>query len=310
MQDHIPVKIRNDLGMTGVEALWLQVYTSHQRPTLACCCYRPPSSNIEYLNNICTMLHHATDTSNDIFVLADMNIDWFSDNCSLKRALGDAANICNLSQVINLPTRISINSDGSITSTCIDHFFTNCEQKCSKAVPLPVGFSDHNIIALAVKTKAPKAGPKVIYKRIYRTFSESDFVSSVENIEWDGILEKLHAEAALESFMKLFSTVCDRHAPIKRLRWKKASWLDDELRNCMKRRDQLKKHAITSGCLADWKAYRLLRNKVTKLNRQKKKQYYKSKCDECNGDSKKLRRTLNEVMGRSKNGKTPSFYRT
>lgn len=46
--DHIPVKIRNDLGMTGVEALWLQVYTSHQRPIRACCCYRPPSSNIEY----------------------------------------------------------------------------------------------------------------------------------------------------------------------------------------------------------------------------------------------------------------------
>ena len=51
----------------------------------------------------------------------------------------------------------------------------------------------------------------------------------------------------------------------------------------------------------------MLRNKVTKLNRQKKKQYYKSKFDECNVDSKKLWRTLNEVMGRSKNGKTPSF---
>ena len=124
-----------------------------------------------------------------------------------------------------------------------------------------MGFSDHNIIALAVKTRTPKAGPKVIYKRIYRTFSESDFVSTVENIEWDGIIEMLHAEPALESFMKLFSTVCDRHAPIKRLsvRLKNASWLDDEL--SMKRRDQLKKHAITSGCLADWQAYRLLRNK-------------------------------------------------
>lgn len=45
------------------------------------------------------------------FFLADMNIDRVFDNCSLKRALGDAANMCNLSQVINSPTRISINSD-------------------------------------------------------------------------------------------------------------------------------------------------------------------------------------------------------
>lgn len=92
----------------------------------------------------------------------------------------------------------------------------------------------------------------------------------MENIEWDGTLVKLYGKPALESFVKLFSTVC---AAVKRLsvRLKKASWLDDELRNCMKRRDQLKKHVFTSGYLADWKAYRLLRNKVTKLNRQKKK---------------------------------------
>lgn len=65
--------------------------------------------------------------------------------------LSDAATVCNLSQVINLPTRISINRDKSITSTCIDHFLVISYEKCSKPVSVPVGFSDHNIIALTRK---------------------------------------------------------------------------------------------------------------------------------------------------------------
>lgn len=309
IQDHIPAKTRKDLGIFGVEALWLQVHIPHLKPILTCCCYRPPCSNAEYLNNICTMLQNVTDNDNEIYISGDMNIDWFASNCSLKRKLSNAATVCNLSQVIHLPTRINVNWDESVTSTCIDHFFTNCAEKCSKAVSVPVGFSDHNITALAIKIKVPKAGPKVIYKRMYKTFCENDFVSDVESIQWDIVLEKVHAEVALDSFMNLFSAVCDKHAPIKKrsVRSIKAPWLDDELRNYMKERDLLKKYAITSGSSADWQAYRSLRNKITKFNRQKKKHYYHSKFEECYGDSKKLWKVMNEAMGRSKMSKTPSF---
>ena len=134
-----------------------------------------------------------------------------------------------------------------------------------------MGFSDHNIVALTVKTKVPKAGPKVIHRRTYKTFLGNDFISDVENIEWDTVLEKMDVNAALDSFMKLFSAVCDKHAPIKKLtvRSLKAPWLDEEVRNGMRERDLLKKSV--SGNVADWQAYRSLRNKITKLNRQKKK---------------------------------------
>ena len=137
----------------------------------------------------------------------------------------------------------------------------------------------------------------------------NDFISDVENIEWDTVLEKMDVNAALDSFMKLFSAVCDKHAPIKKLtvRSLKAPWLDEEVRNGMRERDLLKKSAIMSGNVADWQAYRSLRNKITKLNRQKKKYYYHSKFEECHGDSKKLWKVLNDAMGRNKMAKTPSF---
>ena len=123
------------------------------------------------------------------------------------------------------------------------------------------------------------------------------------------MLEKMHVNAALDYFMNLFSAVCDKHAPIKKLtvRSLKAPWLDEELRNLMRERDLLKRSAIMSGNVADWQAYRSLRNIITKLNRRKKKYYYHSKFEECHGDSKKLWRVLNDAMGRSKMAKTPSF---
>lgn len=48
------------------------------------------------------------------------------------------------------------------------------------------------------------------------------------------------------------------------------------------------------------------RNKVTKLNRKKKKVYYQNKIQERKNDGNKLWKTLNEIMGRGKNN-NPSF---
>ena len=65
--------------------------------------------------------------------------------------------------------------------------------------------------------------------------------------------------------------------------------------------------AAAEGCLDTWRQYRSLRNKITKMNRQKKKYYYTNKVRECKNDSKKLWQTLNEAMGRDTKAKVPSF---
>lgn len=74
IQDHIPAKMRKDLNGKGVETLWLQVHLPYAKPILTCCCYRPPNSGTEYLDNICTMLQKVTDTDHDLLFAADMNV--------------------------------------------------------------------------------------------------------------------------------------------------------------------------------------------------------------------------------------------
>ena len=56
------------------------------------------------------------------------------------------------------------------SSTCIDHNFTNAAEISLKAVSRSIGCSDHNIVAVSRKTKVPKAGPNIVYKRSYNTF--------------------------------------------------------------------------------------------------------------------------------------------
>lgn len=147
-----------------------------------------------------------------------MNVDWFA-NCSLRRSLCDVTTVCNLSQIVNQPTRIHFNRDGSYSSTCIDHFFfffTNAPEKCSKAISVSAGISDHNLIATTWKAKVPKTGPTIIYRRLYQRFSEDNFVEDIQKVNWDLVLECNDIESALSIFVKIFSNICDKHAPLKK----------------------------------------------------------------------------------------------
>lgn len=308
IQSHIPAKIRHDLMPDGVEALWLQVHLPYVKPLLVGCCYRPPSANSLYLSELCDMIDRVCDSGNEIYLMADLNLNWLSQDCPLKSKVLNVTNACYLSQVINQPTRIFMNSSGKKTSTCIDHIFTNAVDKCSKGISVPIGCSDHNLIAIVRKAKVPKGNPKVVNKRSYKTFNQESFCTDVNNLCWSDVYKENHPDDAIKAFVNIFYPVLDKHAPIKKYTVKnvKAPWIDNELRSLMADRDVAKGTAIKTGNKDDWETYCKLRNQVTKINRKNKKMFFKLKINECKYDGKKLWSTLNDVMGR-KPSQTPSF---
>lgn len=190
----------------------------------------------------------------------------------------------------------------------IDHIFTNSGDFCTKAISVPVGCSDHNLIAMVRKTRVPKAGHKIIVKRSYKSFTEDGFTEDVRNICWDDVLISKNLDAAVEVFNKLFLEVSDKHAPIKKrtVRKVRAGWIDTELRDCMVQRDEAKRVANVSNYETDWQIYRKLRNYVTKLNKKKKKVYYDSLIINEKHDNKKLWSILKSMLGRNVKS-TPSF---
>lgn len=212
VQSHIPVRVREDLSIVGVEAMWLQIQLPHLRSLLIGCCYRPPNANVMYLDLICDMLDKVCDLKNEVYFLGDLNIDWGVKSCALRSKLSSCANTCNLTQVIKNPTRIVYGPDGLKSSTCIDLIFTSAANLCSKAISIPVGCSDHNLVAIGRTTKVPKEGQKIILKRIYRNFDESLYYRDVSRIDWSTVFQEQDSNRALKVFNDLLLSIIDRHA--------------------------------------------------------------------------------------------------
>jgi hypothetical protein len=81
------VKRREDLISNIVEVLWLHVHMPHLKPLLLGCCYRPPSANSQYLDNMCEMLDSICVVNRELYFLADLNIDWLAASCPLNKKL-------------------------------------------------------------------------------------------------------------------------------------------------------------------------------------------------------------------------------
>lgn len=254
------------------------------------------------------MLDSVCDLDTEIYFLGDLNIDWSSNNCSLKNKLQSIADTCNLSQVVTKPTRIFYNVDGTKTETCLDLLFTNATNLCSKAISICVGFSDHNLIAINRKTKIIKPGQKIIIKRMFKHFNEASYCADIRNTDWSQVLEEVDPELALKVFTDLLMPIVDKHAPLRRMTVRNIAspWLDAELKEYMKKRDQLKSEASLSRDIGIWERYKQLRNFVTKLNRTKKRIYYEHKFEEAKLDRNKLWNTLNQLTGR-RDKSVPTF---
>ena len=71
IQNRIPVNLREELMLNTVEVLWLQVHLPHLKPILVGSCYRPPSANSQYLDNMCEMLDNECDINREVYFLGD-----------------------------------------------------------------------------------------------------------------------------------------------------------------------------------------------------------------------------------------------
>lgn len=90
--------------------------------------------------------------------------------------------------------------------------------------------------------------------------------------------------------MKLFIEIADKHAPMRKwtAQFNSAPWLDEEMKSLISQRNDAKRTADKSGLLSDRQHYCKLRNTVTKLNKNRKREYYKSKIIDFKNDGKKL----------------------
>lgn len=71
----------------SIEALWLEVHLAYCKPILVGFVHRPPNANVQYVDELCSVLIKVTDTGKETFVLGDFNVNRLLDSCPLRKRL-------------------------------------------------------------------------------------------------------------------------------------------------------------------------------------------------------------------------------
>lgn len=168
VQSHIPGKVRRELGMAGVEASGPQVHLPHCSSVAAtgllALVLLVKRMDVQWCK-MC-LIQRMKSAVLEIWTQTGLRI------LTLKKKLCDVASVCNLTQVVNIPARIGTTSARAVSSECIDHCFTDAPEKCSEILSVPRDFRDRHMFAFTSRTNVPEVGPKIIFKRIWKTFSE------------------------------------------------------------------------------------------------------------------------------------------
>jgi hypothetical protein len=171
---------------------------------------------------------------NEMVLMADLNWDWLSPNSEAIRGL---CNIFHFTQIINAVTRL--NPKDISKSTLIDVNLTKNLHKYSAIVIFANDLSDHCTAAYIRDTKIPKVPSRFIVKLNFRQFYEQAFLHELYACNWDRITIIPDIEEAFSYFHSMFSTICDKHNPLKKylVRVRDNPWFTGELSDWIHKRN-------------------------------------------------------------------------
>ncbi len=160
------------LEVDAAELVWAKITLIGHKDLLLGSYYRPPSSDLEYLDKLNSSLSSASIGNSNIWLAGDFNvphIEWESESISpqcqnrtIHNRLLDITSSNSLTQVVNKSTR------GENT---LDLFFTNNPSLINRVETMP-GMSDHDIVYVESEITPNRV---VIPKRKIYLFNKCDY---------------------------------------------------------------------------------------------------------------------------------------
>ena len=303
IEDGIRFTRRDDVEKDDNESIWIEVQQIHQKSFIIGSLYRSQTEGVDYFDNLSEIVDGFINENIEAVLLGDLNCDFLKRN-ALTDHMTNFMEMHNLVQLVDKPTRITPTS-----KTLIDVILTTNRNICVNTNVIHHSFSDHGLIETVITSKA-KINPSVNGSNVaktFRSFKEFDidvFNDDLSNVDWN-IDESATVETAWKVFVNKFTKVCDIHAPIKTIRFKSklCPWLDDrsDIFDTMHERDFHHKKAV-NDCNDDdhWRKYKELRNKVNKMMKEAKRDYYTNKIDNSAGDTNNMWKTLKELLPNKK----------
>ena len=270
--------------------------------------YRPPSANAKYFSNMLDQLDHVHSVYDNFIVLGDLNHNYVFGERLCANPLYQLEFFYNMKQLVDVPTRETLN-----TSSLLDVIFTTNGQSHSTTglYKIIIALSDHYMIYTVYSSVREWDGhhEKVLLFRNYKTFSSECFLNDLLSLEcihdtdWCSSL----LESKWDEFKNVFIKLNNEHAPIqcRRLKNKSNPWFDADILAMIYRRDYLKCKSIACKDRRLWQDYRSQRNTVTRVIRQRKRNYYDEKINENESNPKQLWKVLNQLTGKQQRDEIP-----
>lgn len=310
IRSDVHCKEREDLEfvteVTGTRSIFIEIIpnTQNGKKVIIGCIYRPPNTDSrdfkECLNEFMNTINRERAAC---YIAGDFNINLL--NSTNQPTIDHVNDIFShgFYPLICKPTRIT-----PYSATLIDNIYTNTLSTYYKVGILITDISDHFPIFFISDVEEPiKEKEKISYRQINSTNIQK-FTESLSEIVWNDVLKETDTEKAYNCFIESYGSLykkCfqkkiiknDHHAQRK-------PWLSSGLLKSIRTKNKLYNKYVKNPSPITHSVDKKYRNKLNRLLKSTKKEYYHRKFTEATCNIKQTWKLINEVLNRKKS-KTP-----
>lgn len=259
--------------------------------------YRSPSSNLNlFLDELESGGFFNTENMCELFV-GDININISEESdINVNRYLNVMTQKGYVS-CINEPTRVT-----QCTSTLLDHLFlkfkhTNFAEDDIIPIVFKACITDHYPIGLSFQNiMKPFIAPDRSRQRMEINYS--NLIDEMSRESWREVLSVVDIEKSYDNFKNKILCILKRHTKIVELNnkiRKRKAWVTQGIVKSILKRDHMKKILHKNYSIENEIRYKTYRNKLNKIIKLAKINYYKLKFEESKNDYKKTWKFINKV---------------
>lgn len=278
------------------ENITLNLTTQSNYSAILCAIYRPPNYSKRLFVEEVKRVTKQMNTSNDLYLLGDINIDLKSDN-PIKHTYSNTLHNLGLVCGITEYTRIE-QYKGSISKTCIDHIFVRSRTQDLFTAVVGTKLADHCGVMFAC------VGPSIQAVPNYKTFIQNDKLEKLLNeVEWNTACN-MSCPIMINKFIYDNFEECYAKASVKVKVKNNCSrshnhWINNKVTQACRHRDQLFLKWIKDPNNNKLKKdYNKSRNYANKVIQNSKNIFIKKELTLNKQDPRRLWQLLNRITGR------------
>ena len=307
----IPVP-RKDIvfNMDMVESCWTEFKSSNKKNTIIKgCVYKHPDADVsEFTKQLDNIMKSLNEKGHQVFIMGDINIDFLKYNIhNPTEEYLDMICTNTFLPLITKPTRITDHS-----ATLIDHIYMNTKIDHGKVTSgiATLDITDHLPVFCIVDISVQRY-KEARYFRDFSTFNHEAFRNDLNNVNWNEIFaQNENVNVATTKTIEIIEEISNKHAPVRLIPRNKMKlfskpWITKGIMKSIKTKQKMYKTHFLSNDAKKAQQYKTFSNKLNRIIKQQKKDYYNKKFAMLNNNLKYTWKLIGTLIKRpSKNQET------